>query len=88
MWGTPIYGVWSNMIGRCTNPNSQVWDYYGGRGISVCEEWLKFENFFEDMGVPPEGLEIDRTDNYGNYEPGNCRWTDRITQMNNTRVQY
>lgn len=88
MWGTLAYTVWSNMIQRCTNTKSQVWDYYGGRGITVCTRWLKFENFFEDMGQPPEGLEIDRIDNYGNYEPDNCRWTDRSTQMNNTRVQY
>lgn len=81
-----VYMAWSNMIERCRNPNHPRFQDWGGRGIRVCERWSVFENFLSDMGEPPNGLEIDRIDNDGNYEPGNCRWTDRKTQMRNTRV--
>lgn len=72
------------MRNRCTSPLSPAWDNYGGRGITVCDRWLRsFEHFLEDMGRrPARGYEIDRIDNEGHYEPGNCRWT---TQKENSR---
>lgn len=81
-----IYQVWKNMKGRCLNPYSPLWKYYGSRGITVCERWVcSFENFLEDMGEQPEGLTLDRKDNNGNYEPSNCRWTTHTEQMRNSR---
>jgi hypothetical protein len=82
---TPTYTSWENMIQRCTNPNSRVWKYYGGRGITVCERWREFKNFLADMGERPEGMTLDRINNDGNYEPGNVRWTDWETQNTNRR---
>jgi len=82
---TSIYHTWSSMVQRCTNPKAQAWRNYGGRGISVCERWLKFENFLADMGERPAGLDLDRINNDGNYELGNCRWTTRSVNIKNTR---
>jgi hypothetical protein len=73
------------MVQRCTNPNNADYDNYGGRGITVCEDWYSFENFFADMGVPPPGLTLDRIDNDGNYEPSNCRWATYSVQLQNRR---
>lgn len=70
---------------RCFNPDHIGYAYYGGRGISVHEDWLSFENFFADMLDPPPGLSIDRVDNDGNYEPGNCRWATPAVQIANRR---
>ena len=86
MSGTKVYWVWSQMRDRCSNSNSQDYRYYGGRGISVCPRWSKFENFIADMGVPPPGLTLDRINNDGNYEPDNCRWATRTVQTANRRV--
>src|SRR5947209_14913688 len=68
------YRSWASMIQRCYNPKAKAYKYYGGRGITVCERWRSFANFYADMGKRPEGTSIHRRDVNGNYEPNNCKW--------------
>lgn len=85
--GLPEYGSWDHMIQRCTNPNNNKFADYGGRGIKVCQIWRdSFEAFYQDLGPRPSpGYSLDRIDNNGNYEPGNCRWATQRQQCHNTR---
>jgi hypothetical protein len=83
----PLYNRWVGMVERCTSPASPKWKDYGGRGITVCDRWLRFDNFLADMGVPPEGLSIDRKDNDGPYTPENCRWATAKEQRANQRTR-
>lgn len=83
--GTDTYKIWGGMLTRCYNPKSRIYRFYGGRGISVCDRWHKFENFYEDMGARPKDLQIDRIDCNGNYEPSNCRWISKHENMLNRR---
>jgi len=82
---TEEYNIWSSMKQRCFNKNRLNYKNYGGRGIIVCKRWLKFENFFVDMGKRPKGKSVDRIDNNGNYEPNNCKWSTQKEQCRNTR---
>lgn len=80
-----LYTRWAAMVERCTSPASQGWKNYGGRGITVCERWLRFDNFLEDMGIPPAGCTLDRKDNDKGYSPENCRWATPKEQRANQR---
>jgi hypothetical protein len=86
MSGTRLYNIWVGLKGRCNNPNDARYDRYGGRGISVCEEWnTSFQSFY-DWAISngySEDLTIDRIDNDGNYEPSNCKWSTNKEQCNN-----
>jgi hypothetical protein len=84
---TPEYKIWESMRRRCSDPKTINYKYYGGRGISVCQRWEDtFKNFYADMGPRPSPLHsIDRKNNDGNYEPGNCGWATDLEQGANKR---
>lgn len=82
---TKTYVVWCNMISRCYSSNAINYKYYGGRGIRVCEEWCKFENFLQDMGERIGNMTLDRIDNNSNYNKENCRWSTIKEQNTNKR---
>lgn len=84
MSSTRMYMAWAGMIARCKRPSHSHWKFYGARGITVCDRWLKFENFLADMGERPAGTSLDRYPNRdGNYEAGNCRWATALEQRAN-----
>lgn len=85
-YGQPIWAVWASMKQRCSDMSVRSYASYGGRGITVCDRWLEsFENFFEDMGDRPEGLQLDRIDNNKGYSKENCRWVTPSQNCRNRR---
>ena len=80
----PLYGRWRGMRQRCTNPNHPLYQYYGARGITICERWDDFDNYVADVGLPPaDKPDLDRINNEGNYEPSNVRWVTHQQNLAN-----
>lgn len=84
--GTSTYGRWAGMVQRCTNPKNKCFYLYGGRGITIHQEWLKFPQFLKDMGECPEGMQLERINNNGSYCPTNCKWDTPANQARNRRT--
>lgn len=86
---TPEYSTWANMLARCYNERTHEYERYGGRGISVCNRWKhSFVSFYADMGARPSPMHsIDRIDNDGNYDPGNCRWATFYQQCESRHIR-
>lgn len=85
---TSTYSSWDSMKQRCLNPNHRSYHNYGGRGITICEQWLTFENFLADMGQRPENTWLERRDNNKGYTPENCYWATPSQQNRNTRRNH
>lgn len=86
-YGKSSYNTWRAMIRRCTISTDKDYPRYGGKGVSVCASWLKYENFVADMGEPKGDETLDRIDAYGNYNKQNCRWAGVRTQNRNVRLR-
>lgn len=80
-----LYSTWANMRQRCLNTNNPDYQYYGGKGVTICEEWRDFWTFVQDVGEKPEGMTLDRIDGDGDYEPGNVKWSTKSEQNFNRR---
>ena len=85
MTKSPVYGVWKAMIQRCNNPADTAYKDYGARGLTVCKNWHKLQNFYDDMEDIPKGRTLDRIDNNKGYYPKNCKWSTWVEQNNNKR---
>jgi hypothetical protein len=79
------YKSWRSMKERCLNKNNPSYKTYGGKGITICKEWMNFENFLKDMKERPEEMTLDRINPEGNYERNNCRWATKSQQRRNCR---
>ena len=90
--GSREYRIWTNMKERCNRPSCDSFKYYGARGISVCKRWMKFHNFYEDMGDCPTGMSIERMNSNDNYRPENCKWAtsseQAITKRNAKLIEH
>lgn len=92
LWGSKVYKCWGNMLSRCFNPNMTEYKHWGGRGITVCDEWRNdFKAFYDYVSklqhFGEKGYSLDRINNDGNYEPNNVRWATAKEQSNNQQRQ-